>query len=131
MGLEKITCWAENPPQLGYDALAYTGTCPIFVPEDCVDSYKSEWSAYSSRIQAISQPNNEIWYRTESGTSVYIPSYVDFGAKLTSHVYSGGMGIMTFDGDVTKIDSGVFNNGNVNYISLPSTVTEIGYYAFE
>lgn len=130
LGLEKITCWANNPPQLGYDALAYTGTCPICVPKDCVDSYKSEWSSHSSRIQAISQPNNEIWYRTESGTSVYVPSYAEFGAKLTSHVYSGGMGIITFDNDVTKINSGVFNYSGTIYISLPSTVTEIGYSAF-
>lgn len=60
-GLTSITCLATTPPTLEKDApygqsYAFNGSdCPIFVPSSSVNAYKSasEWSRYSSRIQAI------------------------------------------------------------------------------
>ena len=56
-GLTSITINAVTPPELGSDAF-YGSTCPIYVPEESVNAYKSAsgWSTYKSRIQAI--PNN-------------------------------------------------------------------------
>lgn len=55
-GLISITVEATTPPTLGADKV-FDGTndCPIYVPTESVDAYKSatNWSEYASRIQAI------------------------------------------------------------------------------
>ena len=54
--LESITINATTPPTLGRYAFRNTNDCPIYVPTSSVDAYKSAWTAYASRIQAI--PNS-------------------------------------------------------------------------
>ena len=53
--LTSVTVNAIVPPQLGYDALYDTNECPIYVPSQSVEAYKSatNWSDYADRIQAI------------------------------------------------------------------------------
>ena len=55
-GLTSITVEATTPPTLkSDDAFDGTNNCPIYVPPQSVDAYKSatNWSTYASRIQAI------------------------------------------------------------------------------
>ena len=55
-GLQSITSLATTPPYLGYDAFYdITNNCPIYVPSESVEAYKTanNWSTYASRIQAI------------------------------------------------------------------------------
>ena len=54
-GLTSITIKAITPPTLRYDVFTNTNNCPIYVPAQSVDTYKSAsgWSTYASRIQAI------------------------------------------------------------------------------
>ena len=53
--LTSITIKAITPPTLGSNVLDNTNDCPIYVPAQSVDAYKSatNWSTYASRIQAI------------------------------------------------------------------------------
>ena len=53
--LTSVTCNATTPPTLGYNVFRNTGNCPIYVPSDSVNAYKTatRWSDYASRIQAI------------------------------------------------------------------------------
>ena len=54
--LTSITCLATTPPTLGSNTTSVfysTNNCPIYVPSGSVDTYKSSWSEYASRIQAI------------------------------------------------------------------------------
>ena len=53
-GLSSITVNAETPPTLGRNVFN-ASNCPIYVPAQSVDAYKSatNWSTYASRIQAI------------------------------------------------------------------------------
>ena len=58
--LTSITCLATTPPTLQADGSTYgffdiTNDCPIYVPAESVQTYKSarNWSAYADRIQAI------------------------------------------------------------------------------
>lgn len=51
--LTSITCYAIYPPTMGAGAFDNTNNCPIYVPADSVDVYKTVWSRYASRIQAI------------------------------------------------------------------------------
>lgn len=56
-GLTSVTCLATRPPNLGlgYNTFNYTNNCPIYVPAESVERYKSAsvWKNYKSRIQAI------------------------------------------------------------------------------
>jgi hypothetical protein len=54
--LTSFTCLATTPPEIYNNALNDTNNCPILVPAESVELYKSAygWSDYSSRIQAIS-----------------------------------------------------------------------------
>lgn len=54
-GLTSVTVKATTPPTLGSIAFYYTNSCPIYVPSESVETYKSAsgWSDYASRIQAI------------------------------------------------------------------------------
>lgn len=53
--LTSITCLATTPPILGSDVFRITNDCPIMVPAQSVEAYKSapNWNNYASRIQAI------------------------------------------------------------------------------
>ena len=55
--LTSITCLATTPPTLGISAFYYTNNCPIYVPADSVNAYKTanRWSSYADRIQAITE----------------------------------------------------------------------------
>ena len=57
-GLSSVTCLATTPPQLVEGTFNDTNNCPILVPLQSVEAYKSAsgWSTYASRIQAI--PNS-------------------------------------------------------------------------
>lgn len=54
-GLTSVTCLATTPPAIESDTFKDTNSCPIYVPADSVNAYKSAsgWSTYASRIQAI------------------------------------------------------------------------------
>lgn len=53
--LQSITCLPTTPPILDSQAFNNTNNCPIYVPAESVNTYKSEypWSDLSDRIQAI------------------------------------------------------------------------------
>ena len=49
--LESITLTSSTPPEVGTDAFADTGDCPILVPEGTEEEYASAWNEYEERIQ--------------------------------------------------------------------------------
>ena len=53
--LTSVTVEATTPPTMGIQVFNNTNNCPIYVPAESVDAYKTEtnWSSYASRIQAI------------------------------------------------------------------------------
>lgn len=51
--LTSVTVEATTPPTLSSGAFDNTNNCPIYVPSASVSTYQSAWSAYASRIQAI------------------------------------------------------------------------------
>lgn len=48
--LTSITVKAETPPTIGSVVFNDTNNCPIYVPEDSVDAFKTAWSTYADRI---------------------------------------------------------------------------------
>ena len=53
--LTSVTIQATTPPSLGSYAFEETNNCPIYVPAESVDAYKTatNWSSLADRIQAI------------------------------------------------------------------------------
>lgn len=77
-------------------------------------------------------PNTQIWCTTNTGQAC-TPMYTTrFGATLLTNTYADGLGVMTFDGNVTRVGDLVFeNNQELLTMYLPDTVTTIGEYAYE
>ena len=105
-------------------------------------------------------PNNEIWYeaneKLRETTGPYeIPglNINAFGVSMTSHTFSNGKGVITFNGDVTSIGGCAFysctrltsitipnsvtsiegafvNCSGLTSITIPNSVTSVGNYAF-
>lgn len=76
-------------------------------------------------------PNNEIWYTTSDGKLVTSYKTNAFGANVISNEYKYGIGVMTFDADVTMIGNGAFAScTNLTNITIPTCVTKIGNLAF-
>ena len=78
-------------------------------------------------------PNNQIWY---TANQKFTPNYsgIDtYGANIVSNEWDSttGNGVITFDGDVTKIGRYVFyQTYHATSITIPNSVTEIEDGAF-
>lgn len=73
--------------------------------------------------------NNEIWYTTTDNQRLF-PSSTEanvFGAYFISNTFSDGKGVITFDGDVTKIGDKVFQTVRLLLLSLfPIVLLRLG-----
>lgn len=76
-------------------------------------------------------PNNQIWYTSSDGNLVTPNSQAVFGVNIESNVYVDGKGIITFDGEVTKIGPLSFAGCyNLKSVTIPSSITTIENAAF-
>ena len=59
--LESITLTSPTPPEIGANVFDNTNDCPIYVPEEAIEAYQSEWSEhldYVGRIVGAILPEN-------------------------------------------------------------------------
>lgn len=92
--------------------------------------------SYGQLVWEKSISNNKIFYTSTDG-QIVTPDIgtgeenKGFGANIVSNTYSGGRGVIVFDGDVTKIGYTAFGRCNtLQTIVIPDSVTSIGSYAF-
>ena len=75
-------------------------------------------------------PANEIWYTSTDG-EVVTPYEYAFGVNIISNTYENGVGIITFDGDVTSIGAQAFEYcSSLASVTIPDSVASIGGSAF-
>lgn len=104
--LTSITVLSETPFTIGSHSLD-TNNCPIYCQKDSVQSFKTAWGAYSSRIQAM--PDDTLFNSIvdRSVTEIEIPN------------------------DVTTIGQYAFYDcTSLTTVTIPSSVTSIQYGAF-
>ena len=71
-------------------------------------------------------PNNQIWYTSTDEKVVEPNEDAVFGANIVSNIYEDNKGVITFDGDVKRIEGVAFNNcHNLESIHIPNTVSSI------
>lgn len=90
----------------------------------------SKMSAFEVKMEGV-QSNRVIYYTSTDSKIVNPYSRNAFGAAIISNEYVDGVGVLTFNGDVTSIGDYAFNNcSTISSIILPETVTSIGPKAF-
>lgn len=77
-----------------------------------------------------SMASNKIYYTSTDGKVVTPNNPNVFGANIVSNTYENGQGVITFDGEVTKIGDDAFYGCELTSILIPSSVTELGLDAF-
>ena len=144
-GLTSITIKATTPPTLVGDnknAFDNTNNCPIYVSEDSVQAYKTAWSKYASRIQAIQVPVPAMKWTSSDGTQEISIACEDLDsagnlAQTDRTTADTGNLMGTVEGSaeigdcVTSIGRNAFGFcHSLTSITIPSSVTSIGREAF-
>lgn len=154
--LESVVVKAITPPSGDRYLFTDTNDCPIYVPAQSVEAYKSApyWSEYADRIFPIEEatpPQNEIWYTSTDG-QIVTPDDRYVYATIVSNTYEDGRGVLVFDQPITivggfsncttlatitmgeeikEIDENAFRNcSNLEQIQFPTTVESFGESAF-
>lgn len=109
------------------------------VAENVTDKVREGSITFTSKDGAISQkiyvtqdvPVSEITYTSSDGKIVTPYSAGAFGASIVSNVYENGKGVITFDGNITRIGYNAFLGcERLTGITIPDSVTSIGDSAF-
>ena len=149
-GLTSITVNATTPPTLGSNAFDNTNDCPIIVPTQSVNAFKTAWPTYADRIQGLVDKKLVVDYNdsttyekecdsssvlTSSGINTYksINAYVGNCVTTLDATFSAcdNLTSVTLSDSVAIISGYAFNNcTSLTGITLPSGVTYIGDSAF-
>lgn len=70
----------------------------------------------------------KVYYTSRNGHT--ITPLGDWGANIISNTYQGGVGVITFDGNVTTVPYQAYQQTYITSIILPETITSIGNNAF-
>ena len=108
--LTSITIDAVTPPTLGTDVFKNTNNCPIYVPSESVQAYKTAWPQYASRIYAQVSP------------------YALFNSMVDGSV-SGAFEIP--DGTLHIGPYAFYGLSGITSVTVPDSVTSIVSYAFQ
>ena len=149
VGLTSVTVEATTPPNLlSSDVFYSTNDCPIYVPCDSVNAYKSAeyWSDYASRIKAIQGTCWDITAKfnvTSTSSPTRIASATTGFSKIeidgveqpsvtTGYTFSTtGEHTVKYYLKNTSIGESAFGNcRSLTSIDIPNSVTSIDYNAF-
>ena len=147
-GMQEMIFQGTTPPTLGSDGLGSTGyTFPIYVPCEAVETYKTAYPAYASRITCVGlETRLAVTYNvtsTTSTTKIIYTGTTDFlGAELEDGTVIPVSKAYTFpQTGLTKVyytlsgtsipEQAFYGLKNIVGVELPSSgLEEIGAYAF-
>ena len=97
-------------------------------------TYNIKFSIYDATfmVERVEISTNHLIFYASTDGNVVTPYAADvFGANIVSNTYAGDQGIITFDGDITKIGNSAFKQCNtLQAIIIPQSVTKIDHFAF-
>jgi len=136
--LQSITINAVTPPSCDSTAFYHTNNCPIYVPEDSVETYKSAWTDLASRIYAIPVESFAMKFTPKSGGTPIEVELEDLAtagtiviADVPSAIRNGASGTLEIGEGVTTIGMLAFSNcTGLTSVTIPSGVTTIQSNAF-
>ena len=136
LGAEATAFYIALPPQTFENGFTVDIECDNYKPMTL--STTNALTIKRNHIQPMatmkftpSVPNNQIWYTSSDGDVVTPHNTNVFGANIISNEYNNGMGVITFDGDVTMIGYITFYYcDSLTSVNIPDSVTTIGEYAF-
>lgn len=130
--IESIYCRATTPPTCGYNQMISSNNdVTLYVPYESLAAYNIEpWYNYVRKPLFVNTPaNNEIWYTTYDN-QVVTPKGV-FNTTIKSNTYENGMGVITFNEDLTSIGYEAFKSIlTIESVVIPASVTLIDGDAF-
>lgn len=130
--IESVYCRATTPPTCGLNQIfSSNNDFTLYVPYESLEAYVIEpWSNYVTKPLFVNTPaNNEIWYTTDNN-QVVTPKDV-FNTTIKSNTYENGMGVITFNEDLTSIGYEAFKSIlTIESIVIPASVTLIDGDAF-
>lgn len=133
-----VSFWIVLPPVTmasGFNVMVENadGEKQVFTIDKSVTFKRNKYNTLTRELTAGVMANNQIWYTSSDDTMIEPAATGEsvFGATISSHTYSNGLGVITFSSDVTKVGISAFKaKTKLATISLPETVTQIGSYAF-
>ena len=135
LGGEATAFYIALPPQTFDDGFTVEVACVD--GSKMVKSSNKALSIERNHIQPMatmeftpSVPNNQIWYTSSDGNVVKPHNTYALGANIISNTYNNGKGVITFDGNVTMIGEVAFYDCDLTSVTIPDSVTTIGYMAF-
>ena len=130
--LHTVNMLSLTPPVLGSSVFSSTASdLVIYVPYPSIEIYKTRWSTYKSKIYDPTIANNTIFYTTSDG-EILTNYNAPYGVNIISNTYENGLGIITFDSDVTIIGYLAFENcTTLTSLIIPNSVITIEGAAFD
>lgn len=146
--LERIITKTNAPSQIVGGALDDTNNCPIYVPDQSVEAYKTatNWVTYADRIMSMFYYLGYIDFVDPAVRDICVANFDTDGDGVVSMeeaaavtdigtIFRKNKNIENFDEfkyftGITSIPSNAFSESNLKHISLPETVTTINNGAF-
>ena len=80
-------------------------------------------------VASCSKENCQIRY--SSDVKIELKNIEGFGAKIESHEFENGLGVITFNKPIITIPNEAFNEcRSLRSITIPNSITSIGNFAF-
>ena len=121
---------STTPPSIGGSSTIDSSTPTCYIPCGTLEAYEaSDWAKVASELD---EQCEQIFYTSSDGKTVTVLNDINiFGANIISNTYENGLGVITFDDDVTTIGHNAFRQNNTLIsIIIPNSVTSIGDNAF-